>query len=142
MNFIFSFGIKRRLWTTIYGSWSYLYGVLYRWPIFRNIIPLLICYASNARYQCICSVKICQNNTSSDWINYQQPNQIITKQEQNVSNEREILYSLVNAFPIDIIFDPSDDVKLYKILRYKNGGCLLNKFLQTSIDWWYYIIFD
>ena len=51
-----------------------------------------------------------------------------------MSNEREILYSLVNAFPIDIIFDPSDDVKLYKILRYKNGGCLLNKFLQTSID--------
>ena len=138
--FISSFGIKRRFWTTIYVSWSYLYGVLYRWPIFWNIIPLLICYASNARYQCICSVKICQNNTSSDWINYQQPNQIITKQEQNVSNEREILYSLVNAFPIDIIFDTS--YKLYKILRYKNGGCLLNKFLQTIIDWWYYILFD
>ena len=105
MIFILSFGIERRFWTSICVSWSYLSGVLYRWPIFFYIIPLLICYASNARYQCICSVKICQNNTSSDWINYQQPNQIITKQEQNVSNEREILYSLVNAFPIDIIFD-------------------------------------
>ena len=29
-----------------------------------------------------------------------------------MSNEREILYSLVNAFPIDIIFDPSDDTKM------------------------------
>ena len=57
---------------------------------------------------------------------------MITKQEQNVSNEREILYSLVNAFPIDIIFDTP--YKLYKILRYKNGGCLLNKFLQTIIN--------
>ena len=138
MIFIFSLGIERRFWTSICVSWSYLSGVLHRWPIFFYIIPLLICYASNARYQCICSVKICQNNTSSDWINYQQPNQIITKQEQNVSNEREILYSLVNAFPIDIIFDPSD----YKILRYKNWQCLLNKFLQTIIDWWYYILFD
>ena len=34
-----------------------------------------------------------------------------------MSNEREILYSLVNAFPIDIIFDTSDylDTKNYDV---------------------------
>ena len=50
-----------------------------------------------------------------------------------MSNEREILYSLVNAFPIDIIFDKSYDIKLYEILRYKMEDVYLMNFCKQLL---------
>ena len=51
-----------------------------------------------------------------------------------MSNEREILYSLVNAFPIDIIFDTLyDSMKLYEILRYKMEDVYLMNFCKQLL---------